>query len=329
MRYEDGLLSVGQGEVTGGAGGNGGVGGNGGHGGNSTGGGISLVAFTRTPSVRPTFTVDHGLFQGNRAVGGVGGEKGSGALLGGNGGFGAGGGSANGGGTAQFTNGQIVFTPTDPQDTGTYLVPFTICDDGAPPACADVATLTIHYNDPPDLQPATDSVAFEETVTASFASLFLGFGDFDGDDPLDTESPDDSVVSIAVSTAVDGTYGTSADFGAGNVCSVTGADTSDVTFTASSTTGGEFTCHIRVCEEMPAGHLGVCAFTTYTVTVRECLVHEDCLATERCQTDFTCVLVPNADDDTLSASATWRNASGGSQPSCASCARRRAGISAE
>ncbi|MCC6621171.1 MAG: tandem-95 repeat protein [Deltaproteobacteria bacterium] len=196
------------------------------------------------------------------------------------------------GGTASATNGVITFVPTNANTPSTgYTVNYTACDDGTPAAC-NTGVLTVIYNDPPVLKTVAITMAWSKTVTSTFASLFTSTGvvSVNGDADVDT------IRSTQVSSASNGTFGTTANLTLGSSCAIgAGSGGQNAVGFTSATTSGTATCHVRICEELPADDLRVCSTTTITATIVQCLVTSDCGPGSVCDTD-TNTCVPCVDD---------------------------------
>ncbi len=171
------------------------------------------------------------------------------------------------GGTAVVSNGSVVFTPTNANTPGTWAVVFSACDNATPAGC-DSGTLTIIYNDPPQLAPQTVSLAFPDTTTIPRATYVVGTGVINGDDPADGDT--DGIGTITVSSTVNGAFGATTAIGQGGTCSVNAAGLITV---ESPNIVSSVVCHVRVCEERPND---LCAQTTVTVNTVECLNDVDC-----------------------------------------------------
>ena len=208
------------------------------------------------------------------------------------------------GGNASYTGGNIVFVPTDILAARAYTVNYTFCDSGTPTAC-NTAVLTMTYNDPPVLNAQTDMLAFGDTSTVSFTSIFANTRVINGDNTVDVESPDDAIRTTLVGTAFAGPFGNSATLSGTTVSLATvGLDTSDLNIVAGSTLGTPV-FYVQVCEEMPPTSTAVCTVTTLTLTIVQCENNADCTTTQRCDTATNqCVPIVDATNDTLQASAT-------------------------
>ena len=171
------------------------------------------------------------------------------------------------GGTATNTNGTLTFTPTNANTPGTWVVSYSACDSGTPAGC-DAATLTIIYNDPPQLTAQTVTLAFPDTATFARPTYVAGLGVVNGDDPADGDT--DGLGAITAASSANGPFGASAVLGTAGSCALgaNGLVTVESPNVVSTTV-----CHLRVCEERPSD---LCAQTTITVNTVECLNDQDC-----------------------------------------------------
>ena len=135
------------------------------------------------------------------------------------------------------------------------------------------------------LTPQATTLAWSDSATVTFASLFVGTALVAGDDPADGDT--DAIRTTRVGTTVNGPFSTNANISGTTATLVNaGLDTSDITFVA-GTTSGTLTFYVQVCEERPASSNAVCAVTTVTVTSTECLDNADCDGTFVCQIGAT------------------------------------------
>jgi hypothetical protein len=165
-------------------------------------------------------------------------------------------------------DGAFTFTPA-PGFAGELAVPYTLSDATS----SDGAALTLVVNDPPVPATVTRVLAPGQAATVALTALVTSTGLYAGDDPTDLESPDDALAQAAVAVSADpaaagdpahASFDASASLVDGGACLVSSAG--DVVATAPSS-AGVASCWVRVCEEIPAGSLAVCAVARVDLVV--------------------------------------------------------------
>lgn len=168
---------------------------------------------------------------------------------------------------ANVNGSSITLTPDSPllptDEPSPYVVTFLVCDNGNPTECA-LASMTVFYNDPPNLAGVASIFVPGEVRVIPFSQFFVDTGVFKGDDPADGDV--DGIASTRVSAAVNGPFQAGpVALAGGSTCSSTTEDESTITLTASPSFSETAICYVRVCEEIPPGVVNVCSVTTMTM----------------------------------------------------------------
>lgn len=138
--------------------------------------------------------------------------------------------------------GEIDLMPDDEDDAGMYAVTYEFCDDHPViPQCGQ-ATVTVVYNDPPNLMaPRTDVRGGEAMVAGSDIIMMSDTGDVNGGG-IDT-------TSLSTSNSAGGTFGSTSASAGGGTCTITGGAV--VYAEPDPAVGTTDSCFIRLCESLP------------------------------------------------------------------------------